>query len=168
MWAGRKCSVTCAKQKCKHNWVRLAAEVADSDILLKKHHQLMMRYAAQPAHQSLRHLVIKIDLLTDAHCNRSICAQSNHSAQMCIMSMQAYLGACLLQFGVMHTAPDCLLRHDDQLKTQCAANARLPCTAAFESTHINNIVDVDGKKRDVQLCRTSQQAQVGGTCCVRC
>ncbi len=40
-----------------------------------------------PAHQ------MQICLLTDVHCNRSICAQSKYSAQMCITPMQAYLGA---------------------------------------------------------------------------
>ncbi|KAL3158571.1 hypothetical protein ABBQ38_010789 [Trebouxia sp. C0009 RCD-2024] len=38
-----------AEQQCKHNWVTLAAGVADSDILLIQHHQLLMKYAAQPS-----------------------------------------------------------------------------------------------------------------------
>ena len=42
-------ALTCAEQQCKHNWVTLATGVAESDILLRKHHQLMMKYAAQPS-----------------------------------------------------------------------------------------------------------------------
>ena len=42
-------ALTCAEQQCKHNWVTLAAGVADSDILLIQHHQLLMKYAAQPS-----------------------------------------------------------------------------------------------------------------------
>jgi len=42
-------ALTCAEQQCKHNWVTLAAGVADSDILLLQYHQLLMKYAAQPS-----------------------------------------------------------------------------------------------------------------------
>jgi len=41
-------ALPCAKQQCKHNWVTHAAG-ADSDILLIQHHQLLMKYAAQPS-----------------------------------------------------------------------------------------------------------------------
>ena len=42
-------TLTCAEQQCEHNWVTIAAGVADSDILLRKHRQLMMKFAAQPS-----------------------------------------------------------------------------------------------------------------------
>jgi len=42
-------ALSCAEHQCKHNWVTLAAGVADSDILLIQHHQLLMKYAAQPS-----------------------------------------------------------------------------------------------------------------------
>ena len=42
-------ALTCAEQQCKHNWVTFAAGIADSDILLIQHHQLLMKYAAQPS-----------------------------------------------------------------------------------------------------------------------
>ena len=42
-------ALTCAEQQCKHKWVTLVAGVADPDILLIQHHQLLMKYAAQPS-----------------------------------------------------------------------------------------------------------------------
>jgi hypothetical protein len=68
---------------CKKSLLRM--EGADSDILLMNHHQLMMKYAAQPSSSIIAsYAVVAVHI---------ICAQSKYSAQMCITRMQAYLGA---------------------------------------------------------------------------
>ncbi len=47
-----------------------------------------------PAYQSLLHLMIQIDLLTEVQWNYSTCAQVQYNAEVCQIPMQAHLGAC--------------------------------------------------------------------------
>ena len=58
-------ALTCAEQQCKHKWVTLAARVADSDILLIQHHQLLMKYAAQPSSS----IIASSGEITDKPCD---------------------------------------------------------------------------------------------------
>ena len=90
MWTGTKCSAQMCRTALQVThaayggfWLRHSAHKissADDEICCS-------------ALQSLLDWVIQIDLVTDVHCNHSICAQSKYSAQMCITAMQAYMEA---------------------------------------------------------------------------
>ena len=77
--------------------VTLATGVADSDILLIQHHQLLMKYAAQPSSSIIASSadIQQINLVTDVHCNRSICAQSKYKRSD-VHNTNASISGCLM------------------------------------------------------------------------
>ena len=89
-------ALTCAEQQCTHNWVTLAAGVADLDILLIQHHQLLMKHAAQPSSSIIASSADTTDnLVTDVHCSRSMCAQSNYKRSD-VHNTNASISGCLM------------------------------------------------------------------------
>ncbi len=50
-----------------------------------------------PAYQSLLHLMIQIDLLTEVQWKHSTCAQVQYNAEVCQISMQGYPGTALVR-----------------------------------------------------------------------
>ena len=75
-----------------------------------------MVYRAPYNNQPLLHLLIQqINLVTDVYCNRSICAQSKYKPSDVHNTKYKriwVLDVVAIQLCLMHTACDCLLRHD--------------------------------------------------------
>ncbi len=94
MWTQKSRVFSCAELQSKHTWVTLAAWGADWEVCaIKVHHSMIIWMMLRtPAQQSLPHLMIQIELVTEVQWNNSTCAQSQYCPKLCrILSQHTWV-----------------------------------------------------------------------------